>query len=182
MTFCIVYYSPDGHTRALAEAIAEGGNARLFDVSALSPSDWQVLDAPGAIVMGAPTYMGGLPSIFTAFIETAAARWESGDWQDKLAGGFSTALHPSGDKLNALTNLFVFAAQMGMLWVGAVQTGAPVVPENAGINADGSWVGVTATMSSQEGEMLTAGDLETGRRYGARMRQTLDRWEKGAAG
>ncbi|MEP5151646.1 flavodoxin family protein [Planktotalea sp.] len=180
MTFCIVYYSPEGHTKALAEAIAAGGDATLFDVTTLTEADWTILDNAGAIVMGAPTYMGGLPSVFTAFIEKAAARWEHGLWRDKLAGGFSTALHPAGDKLNALMSMFVFAAQMGMVWIGATETGAPVVPENEGINTDGSWVGVTASVSSKDGELLKEGDLETGHRYGARMRQSLDRWEKGA--
>jgi NAD(P)H dehydrogenase (quinone) len=177
MTLCILYFSPDGHTCALAEAIAKGSDGALIDLAALSSEDWQILDSAGAIVMGAPTYMGGLPAPFVQFIEDAAARWDQGLWRDKLAGGFSTAMHPAGDKLNALMSMFIFAAQMGMVWIGAAETGAPVVAGNEGINTDGSWVGVTATMSPVEGELLRTGDLETGRRYGERMRRALDRWE-----
>lgn len=177
MTLCIVYFSPTGHTRALAEAIASGGNGKLFDVTALSLSDWDTFDNASAIVMGAPTYMGGLPAPFVHFIEEAAARWDTGQWRDKLAGGFSTAMHPAGDKQSALVSLFIFSSQMGMVWIGAAETGAPVVKGNEGINADGSWVGVTATMSPVEGELLSAGDLETGRRYGLRMRASMKRWE-----
>ena len=176
MTLCIVYFSAEGHTKAMAEAIAQAGSGKLYDVTKLSPTDWQDLDQASAIVMGAPTYMGGLPSAFVAFIEHAATRWDTGQWRDKLAGGFSSAMHPAGDKLNALMSLFVFASQMGMVWIGAAETGAPVVPGNEGINADGSWVGVTATMSHVEGELLSAGDLETARRYGLRMRTAMERW------
>ena len=159
MSLCIVYFSPEGHTRAVAKAIADGGKGVLIDVAALSLEDWKTLDNAGAIVMGAPTYMGGLPAPFVAFIEEAATRWDTGGWRDKLAGGFSTALHPAGDKLNVLTNLFIFASQMGMIWIGATETGAPVIPENKGINTDGSWVGVTASMSQMDGELLSKGDL-----------------------
>lgn len=178
MSICVVYYSGTGHTEALAKAIAQGAQAKLYDAAQLSAADWAEIDAAGAIVMGAPTYMGGLPSHFVRFIETAAERWDQGLWRDKLAGGFTTALHPAGDKLNALTSLTIFAAQMGMIWVGAAETGAPVVPKNEGINRDGSWLGVSATMSGDEA-LLSEGDLETGRRYGLRMRAALERWEGG---
>lgn len=177
MTLCIVYFSPSGHTQALAEAIAQGSGGVLMDITRLGRQEWDTLDTAGAIVMGAPTYMGGLPAPFAGFIEDAAARWDTGAWRDKLAGGFTTAMHPAGDKLNALTSLFIFAAQMGMIWVGAAETGAPVVEGNEGINADGSWVGVSARMSTKEGELLSAGDLETARRYGERMRASMRRWE-----
>lgn len=176
MSFCVVYYSADGHTRAMAEAIAIGGDATLFDVTQLSDADWDRLDRAGAIVMGAPTYMGGLPTAFVHFIEQAATRWDTGQWRDKLAGGFSSAMHPAGDKLNALTSLFIFASQMGMIWVGNAQIGAPVVPENEGINVDGSWVGVTASVPNSDDDVLSKGDLETARRYGVRVRASLDRW------
>lgn len=178
MSVIVICYSVDGHTRALGQAITDGASGQMMDVTRLTDSDWRALDAAGAIVMGAPTYMGGLPSAFVQFIEQAANRWETGQWRDKLAGGFSTAMHPAGDKLNLLTNLSVFAAQMGMVWVGAAETGAPVVPENKGINRDGSWLGVTATIPQTGDDILSAGDLETGRRYGTRMRTALDRWSQ----
>ena len=176
MTLCIVTYSVDGHTRALAQAIAQGGQGQVFDVTALTDKDWNTLDHASAIVMGAPTYMGGLPATFVQFIETAASRWDKGQWRDKLAGGFSSAMHPAGDKLNALTTLFIFASQMGMVWIGNAETGAPVVPENEGINVDGSWVGVTASVPKSGDAILSSGDLETARRYGVRMRAAIERW------
>jgi NAD(P)H dehydrogenase (quinone) len=177
----IVVFSEGGTTRAMAQAIAEGSGGRVYDVTALSAADWAALDAAGAIVMGTPTYMGGTPARFAEFIEVAAERWDKGLWRDKLAGGFTTAMHPSGDKLNVLVNMSIFAAQMGMIWVGAAETGAPVVTGNEGINADGSWLGVMGTQEAQLPERLSAGDLETARRYGLRLRRALNRWEGGAA-
>ncbi len=177
MSLCIVTFSADGRTRTLAQAIASGGAGHVLDVTKLTEHDWQTLDQASAIVMGAPTYMGGLPAPFVQFIETAASRWDTGQWRDKLAGGFSTAMHPAGDKLNALMSLFIFAAQMGMVWIGNAETGAPVVPENEGINNDGSWVGVTASVPKSGDALLSRGDLETARRYGLRMRAAITRWE-----
>lgn len=176
MSICIVYFSIDGHTRALGEAIAAGSGAALLDVTSLSAQDWEALDQADAIIMGAPTYMGGLPASFVQFIEAAATRWDTGQWRDKLAGGFSTAMHPAGDKMNALISLFVFASQMGMVWIGAAETGAPITEGNEGINADGSWVGVSATASTEHGVLLSEGDLETARRYGVRMQRAVQRW------
>lgn len=177
MSIIVAYFSATGHTKALATTIAKGAEGRLVNVTKLDAIDWAELDQAGAIIMGAPTYMGGLPADFVRFIETAAERWDRGLWRDKLAGGFTTAMHPAGDKLNTLNSLFIFAAQMGMVWIGAAETGAPVVTENKGINRDGAWIGVTATMSVNDNELISAGDLETGRRYGIRMRAALTRWE-----
>ena len=58
-------------------------------------------------------------------------------------------MHPEGDKLNVLTSMFIFAAQMGMIWIGYAETGAPVVPENEGIKTEGFWVGVTEFLCAQ---------------------------------
>ncbi len=180
MDLAIVYMSQTGHTRAMAEAIAEGGSGALFDVQTLDEAAWAQIDGASGIVMGAPTYMGGLPSAFVHFIETASARWDTGQWRDKLAGGFTTAMHPAGDKLNTLTTLSIFAAQMGMIWIGNAETRAPITEGNEGINQDGSWLGVTASHAGPEGGLsldgMTPGDLETARRYGIRMRAALTRW------
>jgi hypothetical protein len=58
-------------------------------------------------------------------------------------------MHPEDDKLNVLTSMFIFAAQMGMIWIGNAETGASVVPENEGIKTEGFWVGVTEFVCAQ---------------------------------
>ncbi len=44
--------------------------------------------------------------------------WALQSWRDKLAAAFTHSAAPSGDKLGTLTQLAVFAAQHGMIWVG----------------------------------------------------------------
>lgn len=172
---CILYYSGTGQTRALAEVMAEGiGAARLVDVEQMGADDWAALDAAPAIIFGAPTYMGSTAARFDLVLEEAASRWDTGVWADKIAAGFTVAVHPSGDKMNALVRLAVFAAQMGMIWVGQAEIGAPVKPDRAGINRDGSWLGLMAT------EPVSEGDLATARLFGARVSAASRRWQAGA--
>ena len=174
---CVLYYSGTGQTRALAEAVAEGiGAARLVDVERMDAADWAALDAAPAILFGAPTYMGSTAARFDMVLEEAANRWDSGAWADKMAAGFTIAVHPSGDKMNALVRLAVFAAQMGMIWVGQAEIGAPVKPAREGINRDGSWLGLMAT------EPLGPGDTATARLFGARVAAASARWQAGGSG
>ncbi|QXT39268.1 flavodoxin family protein [Gymnodinialimonas ceratoperidinii] len=178
----IAYFSGAGHTALLARAIAEGaGGAHLIDVTAMTAEDWTALDAATAIVLGAPTYMGSTAARFDLFLEQASdPRWETGAWRDKLAGGFTVACHGSGDKGVALQRLSTFAAQMGMIWVGQSEIGAPVYPDRPGINRDGSWIGLMATQVIGEADILDTGDLETARLYGARLAASARRWAMGA--
>ncbi|MEX3016424.1 flavodoxin family protein [Gymnodinialimonas hymeniacidonis] len=171
---CIVYFSGTGHTRMLAQAVAEGAEeVQLIDVEAMGPEDWVALDAAEAIIFGAPTYMGSTAARFDMFLEEAASRWDTGLWADKVAAGFTVAVHPSGDKMNALVRLAVFAAQMGMIWVGQSEIGAPVKPEREGINRDGSWLGLMAT------DPVSEGDKATARLFGARVAGASARWAAG---
>lgn len=41
MTVCIVTFSADGHTRAMADAIARGSGGLVLDVTKLTERDWQ---------------------------------------------------------------------------------------------------------------------------------------------
>ena len=166
----IPYFTGHGHTRKLAQAIAEGAvTARLIDIEDISDADWVELDAADAIIFGTPTYMGSAAAAFEAFLEEASSRWDSQLWADKIAGGFTTGTYPGGDKLSTLIRLAVYASQMGMIWVGPTAIGPPVKPENTGLNADGSNLGLTATSSRDKTQLVTTGDLDTARLFGARI-------------
>lgn len=177
----IPYASGRGHTRRLAEVIAdalgEGGcDARLIDVEAMGKTDWQALDTADAIVMGAPTYMGSAAAAFKTFMDETGEIWADQGWGDKLAAGFTVATFPGGDKLNTLVQLSIFAAQHGMIWVGQDQIGAPVKADNPAINASGVWLGLGATSSRDKSLMVEAGDLETAHRFGLRIARAVRRW------
>jgi NAD(P)H dehydrogenase (quinone) len=44
--------------------------------------------------------------------------WFEQRWKDKIAAGFTNSASQSGDKLNVLTDLSIFAAQLSMIWIG----------------------------------------------------------------
>lgn len=178
-TIVIPYFTGMGHTRVLAEAVAEGaGAARLIDVENITKADWAGLDAADAIVFGTPTYMGSVAARYDVFLEEAAERWPDQIWADKLAAGFTVATYPSGDKSSTLMRLCVYAAQMGMIWVGQSEIGAPVHPERGAVNAQGSWLGLMAMSSRNKKEMVDADDLATARLFGARIARAADRWRE----
>lgn len=178
LSICIPYYSGFGHTKRIANTIAAaiGDDARVLDVEALTDADWQALDQADAIIFGAPTYMGSAAARFSQFLEDVDTRWEHSLWKDKIAAGFTTAIHPSGDKLATLQRLSIFAAQMGMIWVGPSDIGAPVKPEKAGLNRDGSWLGLMVTEQLGADDDLLPEDLDTARRFAKRVLVATKRW------
>lgn len=174
----IPYFSGAGHTLQLADAIAQGAGAqrvRLVDVTALEAADWTAMDNADAIIFGTPTYMGGVAADYAAFLEKAGARWMDQSWADKIAGGFTVATFGSGDKLACLQRLNIFAAQMGMIWVGPKDIGAPVFEHETGINVDGGWLGLMGVSMRAPRGAVRPGDLESARRFGARIHDISSR-------
>lgn len=131
-TISVVYVTNNGHTAVLAEAIArgagavEGITAQLIEIAQHDIKDgrWSnehiesLLQQSDAIILGSPTYMGMVSARLKAFLEWAFNPWRAQAWKDKIAAGFTNSASQSGDKLNTLIDLAVFAAQMGMIWVG----------------------------------------------------------------
>ena len=74
----------------------------------------------------------------------------------------------------------VYAAQMGMIWVGQAEIGAPVHPERGAVNAQGSWLGLMAMSSRDKEQMVEADDLATARAFGARIAGAVERWRQEA--
>lgn len=121
-TVAVVYHSGFGHTASLAAAVAAGAgdagaDVSLVPVATMTDDDWDVLDNVDAMIFGSPTYMGNVSAGFQAFAEKTGRRCMEGAWRDKVAAGFTNSGGKSGDKLNALSSLVVFAAQHHMHWV-----------------------------------------------------------------
>ena len=177
----IPYYSGRGHTRRLADEIAAalgagGCDTRLIDVTQMRPLDWQALDAADAIVMGSPTYMGSAAAGFKSFMDATGDLWAEQRWADKLAAGFTVAIFPGGDKLVTLQQMLTFAMQHGMVWVGQTEIGAPVDKANPDINQSGVWLGLGAVSDRDKTQLIPPGDLETARRFAARIARAARRW------
>ncbi|MGB8408197.1 MAG: flavodoxin family protein [Mycobacterium sp.] len=118
----VAYQSGFGHTAVLADAVAVGARSAGADVAPirlgeLTDDDWQRLDSADAIIFGSATYMGNVSAVFQAFAEQTGRRCQLGTWRDKVAAGFTNSGSKSGDKLNSLVSLAVFAAQHHMHWV-----------------------------------------------------------------
>jgi multimeric flavodoxin WrbA len=170
----VVYFSGYGHTKRMAEAVAQGANASLLAVDQegnLPEGGWEQLAAADAIVFGSPTYMGNVAWQFKKFLDASSKPWYHQQWKNKLAAGFTNSASMNGDKLSTLHYLFTLAMQHSMIWVG---TG--MMPSNSkaatrnDVNYVASFSGAMATSPSDASvdEMLP-GDLETARLFGARV-------------
>jgi NAD(P)H dehydrogenase (quinone) len=121
VTISIVYHSGQGHTKQIAEILAENLQSEFSFVNLISVdeavSQFDLLHQSDTIVFGCPTYFGNISSGFKQFIELTSAFWYKQLWKDKLAGGFTVSSTRSGDKLNTLISLALFAAQHSMQWI-----------------------------------------------------------------
>ena len=61
--------------------------------------------------------MGTVSAEFKAFMDKTSEFWAHQLWKDKLGAAFTNSGSQSGDKLNTLVSLLVFAAQHGMNWI-----------------------------------------------------------------
>lgn len=177
----IVFHSGYGHTRRQAEAVQAGANsvagveAGLYPVDRLDDAAWAQLDAVDAIIFGSPTYMGSATAKFKEFMEASSRRWYARAWKDKLAAGFTVSASQSGDKLNTLVEMFIFAQQHGMLWVGL-----GLLPGNNSsqgsvndLNRLGSFAGAMAQANGDQGaEAMLQSDLDTAAALGRRVAET----------
>src|ERR1700754_1720244 len=118
----VAYHSGFGHTAVLADAVAygareAGAHVSVIAVDQMAEEDWDILDAADGIVFGSATYMGNVSAGFQTFAEQTGRRCLNGSWRDKVAAGFTNSGAKSGDKLNTLVSLAIFAAQHHMHWV-----------------------------------------------------------------
>ena len=177
----IAFHCGYGHTRRQAGAVlagaasVAGASAALYPVDTLDDAHWAELDAADAIVFGAPTYMGSASAKFKAFMDASAKRWYTQAWKNKLAAGFTTSASQSGDKLNTLVQMMIFANQHAMLW-----TGLGLMPGNNSskgsvndLNRIGSYAGAMAQANADEGaEAMQDSDLKTAEQLGKRVAET----------
>ena len=196
-TISIVYVTNNGHTAAIAEAIGRGASTvenvsvRLIEIAQRDIKDgrWsnadteKLLQESDAIVLGSPTYMGMVSARLKIFLEWAFDPWRAQAWKDKIAAGFTNSASQSGDKLNTLIDLAVFAAQMGMIWVGV---GDPPGNNWSGgsrddVNRLGTWLGAMSQSNGDQPatEEPPASDRSTASRFGRRVALITRRFRDG---
>ncbi|MDN9004031.1 flavodoxin family protein [Francisella tularensis] len=132
-----------------------------------------VLDDYDAIILGSPTYMGSVAAGLKEFMEKSSRKWSEQKWKNKIAAGFTNSHSLSGDKLNSLIQLVVFAAQHGMIWVGQAEHNQS--PEGfAGkedvVNRIGSYLSVMAQSENDTPDVTPpSGDKLTAYKFGQRI-------------
>ena len=186
----IVYHSGYGHTKKHAEAVHAGAagvagtEATLYAIDAegnLPEAAWKDLAAADAIVFGSPTYMGNASWQFKKFADASSKPWFTQGWKDKIAAGFTNSATINGDKYATISAMITLAMQHGMVWVG---TGMMPANSKAATRNDVNWLGgfsgayaqSPADASPEEGPL--PGDLETAKRFGARVAEAAARWHR----
>lgn len=173
----VIYHSGYGHTKKLAEAVAQGvtaGGAQLtlISIDEMTENSWDDLDAADGIIFGCPTYMGGVSAQFKEFADKSSKPWGEQKWKDKIAAGFTNSGTINGDKFSSIQYIWTLSQQHGMIWVG---TG--LLPANKkesqrnDINYLGGFGGLLGqspvNVGPEEGPL--PGDLATGKIFGKRV-------------
>lgn len=183
----IAYHSGYGHTARQAAAVKEGAervagaSVELLAVDTVDEAAWARLKAADGIIFGSPTYMGSASAPFKAFMDASSKAWYTRDWADKVAAGFTTSASQSGDKLNTLIQMMVFANQHGMIWAGLNQL--PGNNNSKGsvddINRLGSFSGAMAQANADQGaDAMLDSDLKTAALLGERVAQIATKLRK----
>jgi multimeric flavodoxin WrbA len=177
----IVYHSGYGHTRKIAEAVAQGCGGTLIAIDAegnLPVGAWEQIQAAHTIVFGSPTYMGSVSWQFKKFADASSKPWFTQAWKDKIAAGFTNSATMNGDKFSTLHYFMTLAMQHSMLWVGS-----GLMPSNSkaatrnDINYVGSFGGLmTSTPSDASPDEVVPGDIETAKKFGQRIADVTARF------
>ncbi len=179
----IIYHSAHGHTEHIATHVLDGARsvpsteAHLLTAEELTRNPEMLMPYDG-LIMGSPTYLGGVSGTFKTFMDATGRLWRTQGLKGKLAAGFTVSSLPAGDKQSTLMSMFVFGMQHGMLWVGN-----PFLPEqHQGVAYDdatnrlGSWSGLMAQAEhGAPASSFVAGDIKTARMFGQHFARTVGR-------
>ena len=191
----VLYYSSYGHLETMAQAIAEGARAggATVDVKRVPETvPTEVAKAAhfkleqaapvatvaeladyDAIIVGAPTRFGRMPSQMAAFLDQAGGLWARGALNGKVGAAFtSTATQHGGQEVtlfSIITNLMHF----GMVIVGLPYShqGQMTLDEVVG----GSPYGATTIAGGQGQRQPSAIELEGARHQGRLVAETANK-------
>jgi NAD(P)H dehydrogenase (quinone) len=191
----VLYYSSYGHIETMAGAVAEGARSTgatvdIKRVPETAPAEVAQaahfkLDqsAPvaaindlgnyDAVIIGAPTRFGRMPSQLATFLDQAGGLWMSGALNGKVGGAFtSTATQHGGQEVtlfSIITNLMHF----GMVIVGLPYShqGQMTLDEVVG----GSPYGATTVAGGQGQRQPSAIELEGARHQGKLIAETANK-------
>ncbi|MFZ2109000.1 MAG: NAD(P)H:quinone oxidoreductase [Roseiarcus sp.] len=136
----VLYYSSFGHIEKMAYAAAEGARGAGASVEvkrvpenvpeAIAKASYFKLDQPApiatpgelanydAIIVGAPTRFGRMPSAMGSFWEQAGALWMSGAMIGKVGGAFTSSATQHGGNETTLFSIIANLLHFGFVIVG----------------------------------------------------------------
>lgn len=137
----VLYYSSYGHIEQMAEAVAEGARSTGAEVDIRrvpetapqavieaahfkTDSAYPVIEGPealadyDAIVVGAPTRFGRMPSQMASFLDTTGGVWFQGKLIGKVGGAFTSTASQHGGQETTLFSIITNLLHHGMTIVG----------------------------------------------------------------
>ena len=136
----VLYYSTYGHIETMANAVAEGarGAGAVVDVKRVPetvPEDIaknghfkleqaapiakvDELEHYDAIIIGAPTRYGRMPSQMAAFLDQTGSLWARGALNGKVGGAFTSTATQHGGQETTLFSIITNLMNLGLTIVG----------------------------------------------------------------
>jgi len=186
----VLYYSSYGHLSQMADAVAEGARAGGAEVDVLRVPETapaEVAAAAGfksdhthaiisgvealadydAIVIGAPTRFGRMPSQMASFLDQAGGLWFRGALNGKVGAAFTATASQHGGQETTLFSVITNLLHFGMTIVGLDYgfAGQMGVDEVKG----GSPYGATTIADGDGSRRPSATDLDGARYQGKRV-------------
>ena len=191
----VLYYSTYGHIETMAQAIADGARATgaTVDVKRVPetvPADIaksahfkldqaapvatvEDLEHYDAIIVGAPTRFGRMPSQLAAFFDQAGGLWARGALNGKVGGAFTSTATQHGGQEGTLFSIITNLMHFGMTIVGLPYSfqGQMTLDEVVG----GSPYGATTIAGGQGQRQPSATELDGARFQGKLIAETANK-------
>lgn len=191
----VLYYSTYGHIETMAQAVAEGARATgaTVDVKRVPETVPEAiaknahfkleqaapvaavadLEHYDAIIVGAPTRFGRVPSQLAAFLDQAGGLWARGALNGKVGGAFTATATQHGGQEMTLFSIIANLLHFGMTIVGLPYShqGQMTLDEIVG----GSPYGATTIAGGQGQRQPSAIELEGARFQGRLIAETANK-------
>jgi NAD(P)H dehydrogenase (quinone) len=189
----VLYYSSYGHIEQMAGAVAEGARSAGAEVDIRrvpetappavvaaahfkTDSAHPVIEGPDAlagydaIVVGAPTRFGRMPSQMASFLDTTGGLWMRGALNGKVGAAFTSTATQHGGQEATLFSIITNLLHLGLIIVGLDygyqgQMGVDVV-------RGGSPYGATTVAAGDGSRQPTDQEFEGARYQGRRVAET----------
>ena len=191
----VLYYSAYGHIETMANAVAEGARQAgaqvdIKRVPELVPEDvarksHYKMEQPApiakiddlanydAVIIGAGTRFGRLPSQMASFLDQAGGLWARGAMHGKVGGAFTSSATQHGGQETTLFSIITNMLHFGMLVVGLDygHAGQMTLAEITG----GSPYGASTIAGSDGSRKPSENELVGARYQGRRIAETAQR-------